>query len=201
MYSNYDPSSTYRILGIDPGTNTLGVCMIDVDLVAQSMTVAMARTFSGTTMSSGYTHFAEVHGERAARLKAHEDNLYCIMREWLPHSVISEDAYMGRFPTAYRALCECIDSIRVSLYRYNPALPLILVDPTTVKKGTGMKVIRKAGKAAVAKALSELEYLRYAQNVRLATMDEHSVDAVAVAHYRACQLIECIKGGLQWLPT
>lgn len=192
MYPHYDAASTYRILGIDPGTNTLGTAILDVNICHRIITVADARTYVGTSMASEYAYYSEVHGSRAARLKAHEENLFNLMYETKPHWVICESSYMGKFAQAYMALTECICAIQRSLYRYNPTLPLQMVDPTTVKKSTGMTG-RLRGKDPVKEALADLSYLRYAPGIRLELMDEHSVDAVAVAHVRACEVIQCLK--------
>ena len=192
MYHHYDPNVTYRILGIDPGTNTLGTGIIDINLSTRRLMVVSAQTFVGQAMASTYAYYSEIHGQRAARLKAHEENLFLYMCQTQPHSVICESPFMGRFAQAYGALVECIASIHQALYRYNPSLPLKMVDPTTVKKATGMSGPLR-GKDTVKQALSELDYLHYVPGVNLALMDEHSVDALAVAHVRAMEIIDCLN--------
>lgn len=176
-----DTNNTYRILGIDPGTNTLGAAIVDVDLLSAKVRVSMARTFVGTAMSSEYSTHSDVHGDRASRLHAHEENLTSVMYDWRPHRVICESAFMGKFAQSYMALVECIGAIQRAVYRYNPFLPLEVIDPTSVKKMAGMTG-RLRGKEPVREALAELPYLEYGQGVRLALLDEHSVDAIAIAH-------------------
>lgn len=192
MYPHYEEANTYRILGIDPGTNTLGTAIVDIDIVTRRITVVKATTYVGQSMASEYKAHEEIHGPRAARLKAHEDNLFALLCEWKPHSVISESAYMGRFAQAYMALVECICAIEKALYRYNPTMPLLLVDPTTVKKTTGMTG-KLRGKDPVREAIASLDCLRYAPGVHLGAMDEHSVDALAVAYVRVSELMRCIE--------
>lgn len=176
-----DINSTYRILGIDPGTNTLGAAIIDIDLVTAKTVVSMACTFVGQSMASEYSTYPDVHGERAARLKAHEENLSTVMFNWQPHRVISESAFMGKFAQSYMALVECLVAIKRATMYYNPFIPLEVIDPTTVKKTAGM-VGKLRGKEPVRDALAELPYLEFAPGVHLATLDEHSVDAIAIAH-------------------
>lgn len=192
MYSHYLEANAYRILGIDPGTNTLGTAIIDIDLITKRMTVAHATTYVGQSMACNYKAHEEVHGPRAARLKAHEENLLGLLHEWKPHTVICESAYMGRFAQAYMALVECICAIEKALYRYNPAMPLLLVDPTTVKKTTGMTG-RLRGKDPVREAIASLDCLHFAKGMHLNGLDEHSVDALAVAYVRASEVMRCLE--------
>jgi Holliday junction resolvasome RuvABC endonuclease subunit len=192
MYPLYQPADTYRILALDPGTNTLGSAFLDVDLVRQSMVVAGATTYKAASMSLDYDSYRDTHGDRAARLRAHEENLVHLMAIWRPHAVVCESSFMGKFAQAYAALVECICSIQRATYRYNPSLPLIVIDPTTVKKSTGM-VGPLRGKDPVRDALRLIPYLQYAPGINLEALDEHSVDAIAIAHWRAAQVLQWLR--------
>lgn len=86
---------------------------------------------------------------------------------------------MGRFPQSYMALVECVLCIRNAVMQYDYHIPLYSVDPTTAKQSTGMKITRGSDKEDVRDALRARTDLRWA--VDLETLDEHSVDAVAVA--------------------
>lgn len=186
-----EQSLPLRILGIDPGTNTLGVAVIDLDLATQQMTAILGKTFSGNQLAGNFNYLAEVYGDRAARLRGHEDNLYYFMHEVQPHCIIAESPYMGRFPQAFSALVECVNSIYRAVLRYNRTMPLLMIDPPSVKKAAGM-VGRLAGKEPVRIAMSKLPHLHYAPGFTLDSLDEHGVDALAVAHYRAGEIIRSL---------
>lgn len=177
-----------RILGIDPGTNTLGVAVIDLDLATKQMTAVLGTTFSGNHLAGNFDYIAEVYGDRAAKLRGHEDNLYYFMHEIQPHCVIAESPYMGRFPQAFSALVECVNSVYRAVLRYNRTMPLLMIDPPSVKKSVGM-MGRLAGKEPVRIAVSKLTHLQFAPGFTLDSLDEHGVDALAVAYYRATEII------------
>jgi Holliday junction resolvasome RuvABC endonuclease subunit len=63
---------------------------------------------------------------------------------------------------------------------YDPWKPLYRVDPPTVKKKVGAP--GNADKNAVKQALLRLPDLNYQGETPLAMLDEHSVDALAVAY-------------------
>jgi Holliday junction resolvasome RuvABC endonuclease subunit len=188
-------SPIYRVMGIDPGTDTLGTAIIDIDLEKRTMVVAGAETQFGAKMANNFRPFAEVWGERAAKLRAHEENLYEVLYAWQPHSVIIESPFMGRFPQAAFALVECVVSIKRAVYRYNRMMTGPMIDPVSAKKAAGIVgSVKKLGKEAVRQHLKRIPYLQYAPGVNLDALDEHSVDAIAVAHYRCLEVVRY----LQW---
>lgn len=177
-------NTPYRVTGIDPGTDTLGVSVLDVDLTSGQVSVLDARTFVAKRCLANYRDLANVHGERMARLAAHEDNLVGYFKTWHPHSIISESPYMGKFPQAFAALTECMTAIRRAVWRYDQDLSLLEVDPPTAKKAVGAPG-RGGDKDAVKKALLQLTTLCNPNGVPLPQLDEHSIDAIAVAYTRA----------------
>lgn len=182
-------SERFRIVGIDPGTDTLGVAGIEVDLATREVVLLEVRTFSGTQLARHYPNVVAVHGERTARLWAHEDNLYGYFTYMQPHCVISESPFMGRFPQAFAALTECMAAIQRAVYRYDPFLPLLTVDPPTVKKLVGVQG-KGTTKDDVKRGLLNLTYLQNPYNIDIASLDEHSVDAVVVALTRADAILQ-----------
>lgn len=174
-------------MGIDPGTDTLGVSVLDVHLHLNTLSLVFAQTFQGAQMAQHYRYIMQVHGDKVARLKAHEDNLYYLLTLYQPHEVISEAPYMGRFPAAYGALVQCMDSIRGALIRYDPMLPLHTADPPTVKNavGVGGRTGDKALMATAVQQLVEQSILLNPNGLCIAALDEHSIDSIAVAYVRA----------------
>lgn len=179
----------YRILAIDPGTNTLGTAIIEVDLRNLAARVTYADTHRGDMMAREYEEAMYVHGERTAKLMAHENNLHAMMRHWGVHRVVSESPYMGRFAAAFASGVECLFMIRNAIQRYSPHIALETVDPATVKKTVG--VSGKSGdKELMAKALWNLRDPSFVFNVDLNFLDEHAVDACAVGYWLTRQIRE-----------
>ena len=134
-----------------------------------------------------YEYCIQLHGEKIAKLIALQRAMVKMFNAWEPHWIVSESPYMGRFPQAFAALTECLDMIRRSVIDYNKVLPLDSIDPSSVKKGVG--VSGKSGdKDKMSKALTNLVKvgkLTLAEGIDLDSLDEHSIDATAVAYVTA----------------
>lgn len=175
-------SRDLRILGIDPGTTTMGMAVLDWPLPTDTFTVEYAYTLVANDNHPHYRAMADLHGNRTARLQQQADTLREILHLYQPHVVVAESPFMGRFAQSYGALMECVQVIRGVLLDYDFQIPLRLVDPPSVKKGVGVKLGRKTDKEDVRRALAARTDLTW--KVALETLDEHSVDAIAVGlHY------------------
>lgn len=183
-----DSCPVYRVMGIDPGTDTLGLSILDLNLIDCSIVIRQAMTVSGEKNSRRYAHYNETYGDKAARLLAHEVFLTNAMQYWMPHSIISEAPFLGRFPAAFAALIECLNSIRNAVHQYDCSLPLLTVDPPTAKKAVG--VVKKGStKDDVKVGIISMLGPKFKTDVNLAELDEHSIDSIAVAYSRCLQLI------------
>lgn len=172
----------FKVMGVDPGTTTMGVSFLTWDMVSRYFIVEDAFTITAKPNDPHYESISEIHGNRMARIKAHEETILRLLTDNRPAAVISESPFMGRFPQSYMALVECVLCIRNGVLAYDRHMPLYSVDPTTAKQSAGMKVTRKSDKEDVRIALRSRTDLRW--GVDLESLDEHSVDAVAVGlHY------------------
>jgi len=170
------------IAGIDPGTETLGFGALRVNVVSLEILESTAFTFVGSKLASN-TWYGDVHGGRAERLGGHEDNLVDAFHYYQPNLIASESPFFNRrFPQAYGALTETVDAIRSAVWRYDVWLDLFLIDPPSVKKAVGAS--SHAKKDEVKAALMALPDLNYNGPTPIELLDEHSVDALAVAYCR-----------------
>lgn len=189
MLLQYPPYSIpYRIVGIDPGSVTLGACVIDLDLQTRTETLVDVRTFDASKNMRDYHNLSRIHGDRCARLQIHEDSLTGYFSVFKPHAIISEAPFLGRFPQAFAALTECVTAIRRAVMRYDRFMPLHIADPMTVKSAVGVHRMGRKDKGALSKenvhaAVMQLPLLNPGQ-IDLASLDEHSIDAIAVARSR-----------------
>lgn len=172
-----------RVVGIDPGTDTLGFAVLDLYLSTGDLTVTHVETIELQKMLIDYRHEEQVHGSRTARLVALEERLFIYFEHYQPHAICAESPFLSRFPQAFAALTECISFIRRAVMRYDRYKPLEKVDPPTAKKAVGATIRRGMTKDDVKTAIAKLP-LRYADGVDLNTLDEHSVDALAVAYHQ-----------------
>lgn len=186
-----DVKEMYRIISIDPGTNTLGVAFLEIDLDFLNVYLREAFTLNSNTNFKDLDTILNAHGERFAKLTSHSNILINIFNHYRPHSVICESPFLGKFPQAFEALVECKMMIRNSLMMYDHSIPLETIDPPNAKKAVGAP--GKGGdKDIVKKALQQLNIIvPYTGFVD--TLDEHSVDAVAVGYYKASQVVDWLK--------
>lgn len=179
----------FRVMALDPGTDTLGIAILDVNMNLGTVNVISAITHSGAKLGRRYTTITESHGERASRIYAHEQNIYHQLTWWRPHAIISESPYMGRFPQAFAALVECMGAIQRAVMRYNPAMILETVDPTTAKKCVGV-THRKSTKDDVRVGVMSMSNIIFPDKSIIDNLDEHSTDAIAVGYYKCIALLE-----------
>lgn len=185
------PSSNqcYRICGIDPGTDTMGVCFIDVDWVTKNIVVVEASTYSAGRHTGLREHLGETMGNRWVRLSRLGEILSGLLKAYGPHEVAVESPYLGRFVSAFEALVECRVMLRDTIHHYDPSLTMLLIDPPTAKLAVGATVY-KGSKENVKESLLALSMVGWSSNVDPWLLDEHSVDAVAVGIARARKIIE-----------
>ncbi len=174
----------HRILSIDPGTNHLGYSISDVNMAdkSQPMAVVEVNTLNAVSLSKQFTTMLEIHGDKVTKLYALEQAIKRILERFKPDMVVSESPYMGQFPQAYAALVECLKSIRSALIDFDPCMPLNMIDPATIKASVG--VSGKSGdKELMTKAIENLiKENKLILNDKPDTLDEHSIDAIAVGY-------------------
>lgn len=183
-----DGPQFFRLMSIDPGTNTMGVSVLFIDLINKRIHLEYVKTLTAAKTLNQYEQYMEIHGERSARLFSHEIALNDLMNHWGIHGLVSESPYLGRFPQAFGALVECMSVIRKAVYTFNPFMTVFTIDPATVKMAVG--VSGKSGdKQAMARAVKGLHDFIVNPNINLEDLDEHSIDSAAVGYARAKQML------------
>lgn len=173
-------STKYRVLGIDPGTTTCGFSILEYDIITLEATVLHSETIKTTKLDGYHEEKISQLGDRYARLRALENELLLVMKEYRVNGVISESPYMSRRPQAYAALVECIYAISNAVLRYSAEMGLETVTPSEAKKCVGVPG-NSGDKEAIRKALQkEIDTGRLVCNIDLNTLDEHSTDSIAV---------------------
>ncbi|MND25671.1 hypothetical protein D3C87_1317840 [compost metagenome] len=186
-------SRYFRVGSIDPGTDTLGTAVHDVDLFTGEVILRDATTLHGERNSRRYPGVAEVHGNRWAKLHSHEIEILHWLRYFQPNALICESPFLGRFPQAFEALVECKTAIRRALYQYDLTMPLETVDPPSAKIAVGAPGKSKK-KEEVMRGILKLPNYRNESGKQIEFLDEHSTDAIAVGYYKCLTLINFVKG-------
>lgn len=173
--------TTIRILACDPGTNSLGLSIQDVNLTEGVCTVLDAYTVHVPRVMKLYcSDTLYYNDERVAKLKAVEYAVSNYARAWEVERAVTESPYMGKFPAAYAALVSCISAIRSGCSIYDKTLYLDIIDPATIKRHLGVKG-NSGDKALMLAGIQKCEAIDLSL-IKLDDLDEHSVDAIAVGH-------------------
>lgn len=177
--------SLYRVMGIDPGTDTLGVGLVSIDLETQAITLTDGLTFTAHQQLVHSESLIEVLGYRHTRLLKLSEALKRCIGHIQPHAIICEAPYLGRFPQAYGALVECLAMIRSVVFAYDPGLMLHTIDPASAKAALGVSG-QSQQKLDVREAL--VNHPRLQPHVDFNQLDEHAFDALLVACYHVQSL-------------
>lgn len=172
-----------NIVGIDPGTETLGFSILSFDICSGEIVKTDAVTFVGSKLPYQNDWLIETHGARTSRIMAHCQNISNLLHYYQPLLIASEAPYYSRLhPNAYGALLEIILAVKQLVFQYDPFKQVEMIDPSSVKNAVG--VGGRCKKEPVAEAVRGLNGILKIPADRLWRLDEHSIDAIAVAYAR-----------------
>jgi Holliday junction resolvasome RuvABC endonuclease subunit len=189
-----DSAGEVAIVGIDPGSLHLGTAVLHLDLPTLNITGAAAGTLHSSRLPAALWT-AGRFGERLGRIASLEDALVSFFNEVDPVMIACEAAFINlRRPQAHGVLTEVICGVRRAVMRYDTWKPLYLIDPASVKKAVGAR--GDAGKDAIRAALFRVPDLHCEDWIVPSSLDEHAVDALAVAFARRKAWLEalCLTG-------
>lgn len=188
-----DGDDRLRIISFDPGTDTLGSSVLEINLRTLQLVVLDAQTFVSRRpmrFRPGYQVMEELHGDRQARLMSHRNSVIGHLRRWQPHAVACESPYMGIRAQAFEALVECVNVIRWAVYESDPTLSFEMITPPQAKKTVGAS-FKGADKNDVRLGIQSMFEqsnggMIYCAHQPFESLDEHSIDAIAVGicHYQ-----------------
>lgn len=180
---------TTSIVGIDPGSETLGLGIIYIDIDSLEIVSSSAMTFVGSKMYVQDNWMSTMHNPRTARIHAHHKNLVDFFRTINPVAIACESPfYNPRRPNAYGVLVEVLTMVRQAIIEYDVWKPLYLIDPPTVKKSVGAP--GNADKERMLLAVKNMPELKL--TIPVEVLDEHSIDALAVAYCRYKQMMSSV---------
>ena len=179
----------FSIIGLDPGSNAFGIAVLNVNIDTMKIVSSNAWTVFGERLAGKSNWAEEIHGARVNRILAIEQNLVSIFKHYNPVIIASESPFINNaFPAAGIALTEVLACIRKAVMQYDSWKVLHLIPPSLVKNGVGAG--GGVNKVSVRDKVIALSELNYNGNVNIEKLDEHSIDALAVAYTKYKQLIE-----------
>lgn len=188
LLTTFGSNDRYRFIAIDPGTDTLGVALCEINLLTRQFTVLEVTTLKASKQITHYPGMVETHGEKQARLFAHKNTLLSLFRFWRPEAIVSESPFMGRFAAAFGALVECMQVLREAVMEYRVYQPLETVDPPSAKKSVGVKA-KGSSKDDIEKAVIADPLIHFAEGLSRTGHSEHVYDAIAVGKWKYLNFI------------
>ncbi len=186
-------SSIASIIGIDPGSHALGVSVLKFDIRTLEIVSIEAWTLIGKKLVGKDDWVTGVFGERDGRVFALQEELLEIFQYYQPLMIASESPFINsKFPQAGLALTVVVSGIRHAVMQFDVWKPLYLIDPPSVKIAVGAP--GNAPKEVVKEKIIQLG-LNYVGPTPLSELDEHSIDASAVAVCRFKKMLEelCLR--------
>lgn len=186
MQTPTEGSAYYRVIGIDPGGDTIGFCVLTHHIERQETAIEFLRTLEATKELKYNRHLQEIHEDRFVRQIIIQEFFRSLLDFYKPQAVVSEAPFLGRFPQTFLSLTECMQLLRLTVYQYDPSMVFETVDPSNVKLAVGAPAKTK-DKQLVANGVANLDVINLTGKAIL-DYDEHSTDAVAVAWWRLSKL-------------
>lgn len=174
-----NPKTQLRIVAVDPGTSHLGLAVLDWEWGKDLAEVVWAGTIHVNDESSPGS-FSETHGNRDYRLSRLSASWKEFLRISCPTFVTTETPFMRRAKlSAYESGVELQKMLRDGLWEVLPGKYLHGFMPIIVKAHVGV-VAKGTDKSHMFTAVTNM----YGKStlVDLSVLDEHSIDAIAVAN-------------------
>lgn len=193
-----DDSKTY-ILGIDPGTTTIGFCAMEIDPLTcerksfEAFTVNAEKPCGGRQFNMDLT---ESHSAIFARLKEISNRFDSILRHYKPVQVATELPFFNAFhPNAYSPLVQVLAMLENTVYEWNPHKPLYRIENTTAKALIYPTSKEERKKIQAIKGSKDRIIACIKQHadfgwIPINELDEHSIDACLIAECQRRRLAE-----------
>lgn len=172
----------FRVVGMDPGSRSLGIAVLDYYPSDGMLCLEKAWTFKTNPVVANNKDRVETYGEMFVRLEAIYDHVLETLSLYRPDHVISESPYMQKHAQAYSVLVQVLAAIASGVHEYSASLVLDKIDPSTVKASLGVPG-NSPDKSLMQKAIMSLRYFENRSSINLSELDEHSIDGIGVGHY------------------
>lgn len=171
----------FKMLAIDPGLNNLGFSIFtfnnDFDhlVSVDPLTIVVDK-------EEGFFSFDETyHPDRLHKLLKIRQAVTAMIQFHNPCIVVSEAPFYNRLrPTAFRPLCEAIQTLEIACYDCNPDIPFFQIPPLKVKQAVNAGSTK--GKIDVLTSIQQLPELLSKITVDITKLSDHAVDSIAVGH-------------------
>lgn len=176
------PDDKIRIMACDPGTTTLGLSLIEVDIdnFEELPRVVWSDTISVKNPRVEDDLFL-IDGGRKWRVEEIQKQMIEVIEFAQPSFFITETPFFRRGKmSAYESGVELQTMIHEAVRSLSLTTKVYGINPISVKHYIGVDHIG-TGKEEVRQAV--LEVFKDHTDIDLSVLDEHSIDSIAVGHY------------------
>lgn len=187
----YLNNTYYKIIGIDPGTESMGITILEVDIETLDLVSIRSNTYFSSKLPV-LLNVELIHGTRIQKINNIRFNLMRLLQNENPNIVCCESPFINmKRPGAFAALNEVVSTIRNVIIDYDIQLPFLLVEPSNVKRAIGAP--GNCDKDTIKKfCKSNIDVSRL---MNIDSLDEHSIDSLCVAYHGYNILKERINYG------
>lgn len=170
-----------RIMGVDPGTENLGMSLGVCDFITPSYLITDAYTFDVKSLiHKSNEYLVEYQSRNIAMYTAVYKLVYQAVHDLQPDLVICESPYMDRrFPLSYMLLSLCSQAVQQAVKDYSIFIQYETIDPASAKMGVGAKG-NNGNKDLMRNAVLTNEYINGV--IDLDALDEHAIDSIAIGY-------------------
>lgn len=183
---------TIRILGIDPGTTSMGVTIIDVNIFKiEKFKLRYVNTIFGDKVNYAVPEQFDDHDVTGVEARCYglARSFKQLSELYLPDVVICEDNYLGASPDTFKQLIKCVNLLREFANKLDLHMSYVL--PNLAKEIVGAN-FRGSTKEDVMHGIQSYAWLD-STGFDLSVLDDHSADSVAITLYRCEQLAKQYK--------
>ncbi len=168
--------SVIRVIAIDPGAINCGIAIMDMDYTG-AINLVYVNTITTQHYLKSVKDIVQMHGERFARNTIIGRIVTELMLTYNPRVVACEAAYLSHYPEAFKALVETITTLKNTIFNYDESIHFHLLEASVVKANLNVKG-DSGDKSLMLNALLAKTLINC--SVDLNTLDEHSIDAIAI---------------------
>lgn len=191
-----DSDEPLRIMSVDPGTDTLGVSLLEADTYENTCVVVNTTTLVGTELLKK-TDFGKslltTHKVKYQRLSALRKQLYIYYRTYHPHVICCEGNFMGASMSSFASLVEAAYMVRNLAFELDPYAYFTEISPSEGKASVNLHDKKTKVRDAIKKELDGNNALRLSKDVHLDDLDEHGLDSIIIgyAFYKQLEVRKC----------
>ena len=170
----------FKFISIDPGTTHIGFSIWVVSI--KEYDILKIETFTYNVSNSEYDKDIEaLYGTRFAKLLIIEQVFSQLLIEHKPISVACESPfYFFKRPGAFAPLIETLYILKKCVFNYDPSVPFITYDPSSIKNSIGAK--GNSDKKIIKNSMINLSNSLPISKEEVEILDEHSIDSIAVGY-------------------